>query len=110
MLKNIGNNSTRESIQIFNSFYMRYSGSDVKGQDVKNMLLSVDVNNKSTEPGSTSQIDNNISIDFEQFKDIIDSKTINDISNMIKNASSYNVSLEYNSDGYVTKIIIKENT
>lgn len=99
---NQGENLTTEELAAFNSQFMAYSGSDVAGANVKTLLTQI-IN-------SNTLYDNKkVAVNFRDYTDANDTQTLTDIESLINLATRYTVSLEYEQDGFINKIIIKEN-
>jgi len=92
-----GTNLDSEKAQAFNSKFMEYTGANVTGTQVKNLIDLVISNNNTI---STTE---NLKITLDGTNDV---KVLAKKRNNVKNATKYKVTVEGYTNGYITTITV----
>ena len=105
-------NLSNAQIQAFNSSFTAYAGDDVSGSSVNALIQSVISSNESEAMNVTPKY---VAITFPDASGVEqeisgENSYLNpDANNEVNTDKYYNVELEYDSDGYINKIIVQEN-
>jgi len=105
--KTIGNAAEEintQEVEAFNSMIKPYSGSNIKGSNVKALLSTI----KNTNTMYINDLNKQITIKFDK-EETANIEKINNIINEIEATANYTVSIEgYSGKGYINKIGIKK--
>ena len=97
---------TSQGVQVFNSQFTGYAGTRVSGSNVKTLLSILQSNNAN----SSNQIKTTL-----KFKGATSAALDNAVTgiatqtNNVVNTKTFNVSFDYDDDGYINKCVITEN-
>lgn len=92
------NSSNKVKPDFFNTSLEMYSG-EQKGIFIKSVLYSANVNNK--------MYNGNITVKYEDIE-TKDESEIQEIENKIDSSTVYQVTFEYDTDGYINKVVIEK--
>lgn len=95
------NNKINEmEIQIFNSQFIAYSGTGISGSQVRSLISAIISSN-------ATNSDHIISVATSTTLETSTASELTKINQEIKAAYKYTVEVEYDSEGYIYKVIIK---